>query len=179
MKAASKEESACFIGCAYPFAPLQLPALHVPAAAQDVAGPYKGRTITLLMGTGPGGSYDLYGRTIADHMSRHIPGNPTIIVEHMPGAGGVVAGNHIYGAGPQDGSKILLSHALPLVEKLEPKGVQFESAKFNWLGTYDSIAQVSGVLAHRLRCEASRISKTRTSSSALSTRRISPINGRC
>jgi tripartite-type tricarboxylate transporter receptor subunit TctC len=114
----------------------------VPAVAQDVAGFYKGKTITLLMGTGPGGSYDLYGRTIADHMSRHIPGNPTIIVEHMPGAGGVVAGNHIYGAGAQDGSKILLSHALPLVEKLEPKGVQFESAKFNWLGTYDSIAQV-------------------------------------
>lgn len=114
----------------------------VPCMAQDVAAFYKGKTISLLMGTGPGGSYDLYGRTIADHLGRHIPGNPTIIVEHMPGAGGVVAGNHVYGAGAQDGSKILLSHALPLVEKLEPKGVQFESAKFRWLGTYDSIAQV-------------------------------------
>jgi tripartite-type tricarboxylate transporter receptor subunit TctC len=113
-----------------------------PCAAQDGAGFYKGRTVSILMGTGPGGSYDLYGRTIADHLARHIPGNPTIIVEHMPGAGGVIAGNYIYGSGPQDGSKILLSHALPLVEKLEPKGVQFQSAKFRWLGTYDSIAQV-------------------------------------
>src|SRR5215212_10523007 len=113
-----------------------------PCAAQDSAGFYKGRTVSILMGTGPGGSYDLYGRTIAEHLGRHIPGSPTIIVEHLPGAGGVIAGNYIYGSGPQDGSKILLSHALPLVEKLEPKGVQFQSAKFRWLGTYDSIAQV-------------------------------------
>jgi tripartite-type tricarboxylate transporter receptor subunit TctC len=114
-----------------------------PALAQTVADFYKGRTIAIVMGTGPGGSYDLYGRTIAEHLGRHIPGQPTIIVEHMPGAGGVIAGNFIFNQGPQDGSKILLSHALPLVEKLEPsQGVRFESTKFRWLGTYDSIAQV-------------------------------------
>src|SRR5262249_2760876 len=114
-----------------------------PVAAQSVADFYKGRTITLLMGTGPGGSYDLYGRTIAERLGRHIPGNPSIIVEHMPGAGGVIAGNSIYATLPQDGSKLLLSHALPLVEKLEPSaGVRFESGKFHWLGAYDSIAQM-------------------------------------
>src|SRR5262249_25872829 len=112
------------------------------ARAQSVADFYKGRTLSIVMGTGPGGSFDLYSRTIAEHWSRHIPGNPTIIVEYMPGAGGVTAGNYIYGAGPQDGSKVLLSHPLPLIEKLEPKGVRYESAKFQWLGTYDSIAQV-------------------------------------
>jgi tripartite-type tricarboxylate transporter receptor subunit TctC len=118
-------------------------AYAAPAAAQSVADFYKGRTITILMGTGPGGSYDLYGRTIAEHLGRHIPGQPLIIVEHMPGAGGVNAGNHIFGPGPQDGSKILLSHALPLVEKLEPRaGVRFESRRFQWLGAYDSIAQM-------------------------------------
>jgi tripartite-type tricarboxylate transporter receptor subunit TctC len=58
-----------------------------PAAAQSVADFYKGKTIAMVMGTGPGGSYDLYGRTIAPHLSRHIPGNPSIIMEHMPGAG--------------------------------------------------------------------------------------------
>src|SRR4051794_13276847 len=83
-----------------------------PGAGQGVADFYKGRTITLLMGTGPGGSYDLYGRTIADHLGKHIPGHPSIIVEHMPGAGGVNAGNSIYATLPQDGSKLLLSHAL-------------------------------------------------------------------
>ena len=114
----------------------------VPAAAQPVADFYKGRTISILMGTGPGGSYDLYGRTIAEHLGRHIPGRPNIVVEHMPGAGGVVAGNHIYGPGPQDGSKILLSHALPLVERMSPKGVRFETGKMHWLGAYDAIAQL-------------------------------------
>ena len=113
-----------------------------PAAAQTPADFYKGKTISILMGTGPGGSYDLYGRTIAEHLGRHIPGRPNIVVEHMPGAGGVVAGNHIYGPGPQDGSKILLSHALPLVERMSPKGVQFETAKMHWLGAYDAIAQM-------------------------------------
>jgi tripartite-type tricarboxylate transporter receptor subunit TctC len=116
-------------------------ALVTPAAADSVAEFYKGKTISILMGTGPGASYDLYGRTIAEHIARHIPGQPNVIVEYMPGAGGVVAGNHIYGIAPQDGSKILLSHAIPLSEKLEPTGVRFQSAKFNWLGAYDTILQ--------------------------------------
>ena len=113
-----------------------------PAAADNIADFYSGKTVSIVMGTGPGGSYDIYGRTIAEHISRHIPGKPTVIVEHMPGAGGVIAGNHIYGTAPQDGSKMLLSHAIPLSEKLTPTGVRFESAKFNWLGAYDAIAQM-------------------------------------
>ena len=112
-----------------------------PAAAQSVEEFYKGKTVSILMGTGPGASYDLYGRTIAEHLSRHIPGNPNIIVEHMPGAGGVIAANHIFNTAPQDGTKILLSHAIPLSEKLEPTGVRFQSAKFQWLGAYDAIVQ--------------------------------------
>jgi tripartite-type tricarboxylate transporter receptor subunit TctC len=116
--------------------------LATPATAQNAAEFYKGKTVSILMGTGPGASYDLYGRTIAEHISRHIPGQPTVIVEYMPGAGGVVAANHIYGIAPQDGTKILLSHAIPLSEKLEPTGVRFQSAKFQWLGAYDSIVQV-------------------------------------
>jgi tripartite-type tricarboxylate transporter receptor subunit TctC len=112
-----------------------------PVAADNVADFYKGKTVSILMGTGPGASYDLYGRTIAEHIGRHIPGNPTIIVEYMPGAGGVVAANHIFNTAPQDGTKILLSHAIPLSEKLEPQGVRFRSAKFNWLGAYDNILQ--------------------------------------
>ena len=113
----------------------------LPASAQSVEEFYKGKTVSILMGTGPGASYDLYGRTIAEHISRHIPGNPTIIVEHMPGAGGVIAANHIYNTAPQDGTKVLLSHAIPLSEKLEPAGVRFQSAKFQWLGAYDAIVQ--------------------------------------
>jgi tripartite-type tricarboxylate transporter receptor subunit TctC len=116
-----------------------------PASADSVADFYKGKTVAIVMGTGPGGSFDPYGRTIGAHMSRHIPGNPTIVVEHMPGAGGVIAANHIYSTAPQDGTKILLSHAITLSEKLEPSGVRFESAKFHWLGAYDAIAQMMAV----------------------------------
>lgn len=113
--------------------------------AQGVADFYQGKTVSILMGTQPGGSYDLYGRLIGEHLARHIPGRPTIIMEHMPGAGGVTAGNHVYGPGPQDGTKMLLSHAIPLSERLEPKGVRFESTKFQWLGTYDAIAHTMAV----------------------------------
>ena len=116
-------------------------ALGPPAIAQTAEEFYKGKTVSILMGTGPGASYDLYGRTIAEHIVRHIPGHPTVIVEHMPGAGGVIAANHIYNTAPQDGTKILLSHAIPLSEKLEPAGVRFQSAKFQWLGAYDAIVQ--------------------------------------
>ena len=113
-----------------------------PAAAQQsVADFYKGKNVALLLGTGPGGSYDLYARIFAEHLGKHIPGNPIIMVEHMPGAGGVTAGNHLFGPGPQDGTKILLSHAIIMSEVLDPKaGVRFQSPKFNWIGTYDAIA---------------------------------------
>lgn len=121
-------------------------ALFAPdASAQSVAEFYKGRTVSILMGTGPGASYDAYGRTIAEHLGKYIPGNPTFVVEHMPGAGGVVAGNHIYGPAPQDGSKLLLSHALPLIERMSPKGVRYESRKLQWLGSYDAIAQMMAI----------------------------------
>ena len=124
------------------FAALAATMIASPATAQQsVADFYKGKTIALLLGTGPGGSYDLYARIFAEHLPRHIPGNPSIVVEHMPGAGGVAAGNHLYGPGPQDGTKILLSHAIIMSEVLEPKaGVRFQSPKFNWIGTYDAIA---------------------------------------
>ena len=117
-----------------------------PAAAQSVAEFYKGNTIAILMGTGPGGSFDLYGRTIAAHLGRHIPGNPNVIVEHMPGAGGAIAGNHIYGPAPQDGTKILLAHAIPIAEKmLGGKNIRFKTREFHWLGAYDAIAQVMAI----------------------------------
>ena len=63
------------------------------AQAQTPEAFYKGRTTALVMGTGPGGSYDLYGRLIATHLPRFMPSQPTMIVEHMPGAGGAIAGN--------------------------------------------------------------------------------------
>jgi tripartite-type tricarboxylate transporter receptor subunit TctC len=115
------------------------------AGAQTPEAFYKGKTVSIVMGTGPGGSYDLYGRLLANQYGKHIPGNPNFIVEHMPGAGGATAANFMYGPGPQDGSKILMTHALPLIEKLQSGGVRFESRKFQWLGAYDQISQVLAI----------------------------------
>jgi len=116
------------------------------AAADPVADFYKGNTVSILMGTGPGGSFDLYGRTIAAFLGKYIPGNPNIIVEHMPGAGGAIAGNHIYGPAPQDGTKILLAHAIPITEKmLGGKNIRFKTREFHWLGAFSAINQVMAV----------------------------------
>ncbi|MBM3609329.1 MAG: hypothetical protein FJX29_12920, partial [Alphaproteobacteria bacterium] len=116
------------------------------AQAQGAAEFYKGRQVSIIMGTGPGGSYDLYGRIIAQFLPMHLPGSVgPMVVEHMPGAGGAIAANHMFGPGPQDGSKILLSHSLPLIEMLQGSNVRFKSAQFQWLGAYDEIAQVLAI----------------------------------
>ena len=83
---------------------LGLTAWLVPAHAQEPL--YKGKTIRLIVGLPPGGGYDLYSRVIARHMGKHIPGNPTIIVENMTGAGSVIAANYIYKAAKPDGLTI-------------------------------------------------------------------------
>lgn len=116
--------------------------LATPATADSVTDFYKGKTITLTMGTRPGGSFQIYGQLFATHMPKHIPGNPSIVPGFMPGAGGTKAANYIYSAAAQDGSQLLLSHAIPLAEKLRPKGLKFESEKFQWLGSFSAITQM-------------------------------------
>ena len=113
-----------------------------PAIGQDAAGLYKGKTITMTMGTRPGGSFQVYGRLFSQHMPKHIPGNPTIVPNFMPGAGGTKAANYLYAAAAKDGNQMLLSHALPLAQMLKPKGLKFKSEKFQWLGSFSAITQL-------------------------------------
>jgi tripartite-type tricarboxylate transporter receptor subunit TctC len=75
-------------------------------AGSSVAAFYKGRQTTIIVGSSPGGGYDTYARLLARHMGKHIPGNPNIIVQNMPGAGSNVAANYIYNVAPKDGSVI-------------------------------------------------------------------------
>ena len=77
-----------------------------PAAAQGVADFYRGRTISFVVGFGPGGGYDLYARVISRHIGRHIPGNPIVVVQNMDGAGSVRASNYVYAVAPKDGTMI-------------------------------------------------------------------------
>src|SRR5437763_7420107 len=75
-----------------------------PAQAQSVAEFYRSKTLRMLIGYGPGGGYDIYGRLIAEFLPRHLPGNPTIIAQNMPGAGSFVAAKYIYDVAPKDGT---------------------------------------------------------------------------
>jgi tripartite-type tricarboxylate transporter receptor subunit TctC len=76
----------------------------VPAWAQSPADFYRGKTLRMLIGYGPGGGYDIYGRLVAEFLPRHLPGNPTIVTQNMPGAGSFVAAKYIYDVAPKDGT---------------------------------------------------------------------------
>src|SRR5688500_12743675 len=75
-----------------------------PAAAQTGGEALAGKTVTGVIGVGPGGGYDQWGRVVARHIGRHLPGNPTVVPQNMPGAGSLLAANHIYNAAPKDGT---------------------------------------------------------------------------
>jgi tripartite-type tricarboxylate transporter receptor subunit TctC len=97
---------------------------------------FEGKTITIVTSTGVGGVYDLTARVIARHMGRYIPGNPTVIVQNMPGGGNVLATNYMYNIAPKDGTAIATIHnAMPLHQVLDGRGVRFDAGKFNWLGS--------------------------------------------
>src|SRR5262245_12208985 len=110
-----------------------------PAAAQSPTDFYAGKSINVLIGFSPGGGYDLYARTLARHMGRHIPGNPRLVPQNMPGAGSLRAANYLYGVAPKDGTAI--AHFAPgvLFEPLLGRGGaeagQFDATKFTWLGS--------------------------------------------
>jgi tripartite-type tricarboxylate transporter receptor subunit TctC len=112
-----------------------LAALAAPVRAQDVASFYHGKQITLIIGFGPGGGYDLYTRMLGRFIGAHIPGNPTIVPQNMPGAGSRSAANWLYKVAPQDGTVIAcLGQATPTDQALGQPGVQFDAGKFNWIG---------------------------------------------
>ncbi len=113
-------------------------ALATHADAQSPAEFYKGRRMTLLTAASPGGGYDQYARLLALHMPRHIPGEPTIIVQNMTGAEGLRAANYLNNIAPQDGSVIGgLSRNAGLVRiyDFDKSAVQFDPQKFHWLGS--------------------------------------------
>ena len=109
----------------------------LPARAQDdVADFYKGKTVRLIVGIGVGSGYDINARLLARHIGKHIPGNPTIIVQNQPGAGSLTMTNQMYAAGPFDGTVIGASfNGLPTAPLLQPNGVRFEATKMNWVGS--------------------------------------------
>jgi tripartite-type tricarboxylate transporter receptor subunit TctC len=111
------------------------------AAAQSVEAFYKGRAVTMLVGTSPGGINDISARLAARHLSRFIPGNPNIIVQNNPGGGGLVTANRLYFNSDKDGSVLAkLERAVPQLAIQGNPNAQFDPAKFTWLGSLSSYA---------------------------------------
>src|SRR5882672_547085 len=122
-----------------------LAALTLPATAAHsdaIADFYKGKQINLLVGSGVGGGYDAYARVLAHHMGKYIPGHPSIVVQNMPGAGGLRAASYLYGVAPRDGTTIaIVAHDLALLSYLgHDPNVQFDFRRFTWLGSASSFA---------------------------------------
>ncbi|HEY7164071.1 MAG TPA: tripartite tricarboxylate transporter substrate-binding protein [Candidatus Binatia bacterium] len=96
---------------------------------------YKGKVLTIVVGVTPGGAYDVWARMIASHMSKHIPGNPSIIVQNMPGAGGLVAANYVYSVAKPDGlTTVMPANRLYIDQFVGRSEVKFDVRKFLWIG---------------------------------------------
>ena len=112
-----------------------VPALFLrPAAAEEGA-----RTLTLVVTSEPGGGYDLYGRLVARHLGTHLPGQPKIVVQNMPGAGGIVGANWLYNLAPRDGTVIaVLPEILAIGQLIDNSSGKYDSRRFQWIGRVNS-----------------------------------------
>ena len=120
---------------------------QAPASADAIADFYKGKRISVIVGSSPGGGYDTYARTLTRHMGRHIPGNPSFLVKNLPGAGSIKATNFVANVAPQDGTVIgAIQRSAPLVEILGQRGPRFKSAELNWLGSMNNEVGILAVL---------------------------------
>jgi tripartite-type tricarboxylate transporter receptor subunit TctC len=120
--------------------------LLLPATAQPVENFYKGKQIRIITGAVAGDGYDLWSRMLARHMGRHIPGRPAMIVQNMPGAGTVIAANHVFNAAARDGTVIgSFSRSLPAQALLGRPNIKFDPRRFGWVGSPESINRVCAV----------------------------------
>jgi len=114
-----------------------------PAAAQSGEPFFKGKTITVAIGFAPGGTYDYYSRLFARYIGKHIPGNPSVVAQNMPGAGSFLAANWLYAVAPKDGTALgMITQAAAVEEALASPGVKYKSAEFNWIGRVSGIVEV-------------------------------------
>jgi tripartite-type tricarboxylate transporter receptor subunit TctC len=116
-------------------------ALASPAYAQSAEDFYRGKTLTILVGFTAGGGYDLYARLLGRHIGKHIPGNPAIVVQNMPGAGSMKATQYVYGVAPKDGLTLATVSRGMVTEPLL-NAANFDPTKLTWLGTITSETSV-------------------------------------
>ena len=109
-------------------------ALAATSALAQAAG--GGKNLTIVVGFGPGGGYDVWARLVGRHIGQYLPGNPNVIVQNMPGAGSYVAASWIYNIAPKDGTVIaLISRDVAVGPIIGAPGARFDATKMTWLGT--------------------------------------------
>lgn len=119
----------------------------VPAQADAVADFYKGKTVTIYVGTRAGGLYSSFAQFLSSHLPRHIPGNPSVIVKHITGAGGIKAMNFVYNVAPKDGTAVITPNSGgPDHVVLGRKGVKYDPLKYNYLGSWGEAVTVLSLL---------------------------------
>ncbi|TMJ32667.1 MAG: hypothetical protein E6G88_02715 [Alphaproteobacteria bacterium] len=103
-----------------------------PAQGETLAG----KSVQMIIGFGPGGGYDLWGRTVARHIGRHLPGNPAVIAQNMPGAGSYTAASYIFNIAPKDGTVLgIIARDAALGPLSGATGARFDATKLSWIGT--------------------------------------------
>jgi tripartite-type tricarboxylate transporter receptor subunit TctC len=107
---------------------------YAPAWAAAPAEFYKGRTVSIIIGYSAGGGYDLYARVLAQHLGKHIPGNPNVIPQNMPGAGSIKAAAYVFSAAPKDGT-VIGTFARGMAATALIGQAPFDARKFTWLGS--------------------------------------------
>ena len=113
-------------------------------AQQSVADFYKGKTVRIVVGISVGSGYDVTARVLQRHLGKHIPGNPTVIVQNQPGAGSMTMVNQLVANGPFDGTVIGAPfNGLPTTPLLQPAGVRFDPVKMLWIGSTNRETQVT------------------------------------
>jgi tripartite-type tricarboxylate transporter receptor subunit TctC len=115
--------------------------LTASARAQSAEDFYRGKTVTILVGFTAGGGYDLYARLLGRHIGRHIPGNPTVVVQNMPGAGSMKAAQYVYGVAPKDGLTLATVSRGVVTDPLL-SGTNIDPTRLTWLGTVTSETSV-------------------------------------
>jgi tripartite-type tricarboxylate transporter receptor subunit TctC len=113
------------------------------SAQADVSDFYRKTHVNIGISSGPGGGYDAYARLLSRHYGRFIPGNPTVIVQNIPGAGGLKAANNLFNIAPKDGSTIaILQNTLTLNQIAKSNSVAFDMMKFGWLGSMSTTSTI-------------------------------------
>ena len=123
-------------------------ALQITSAQAQDQEAFRAKSITLYIGTGPGGGYDTYGRLVARHLGRMLPGNPAVVVQNMPGASSLVLTNFMFNKAPRDGSAIaVINQAMPMEQLLQNEGIAYDANRFNWIGRISSAVE-TGIVWH-------------------------------